>query len=199
MKTNQLPPLRYLQQCFEVDAASFTGLRWKTRPREHFKTQRGHKISTTREAGHPAGWVGRSGDNTPMIGVKVNQQRFTASRIIFALVNKFDPGEREVDHIDGNPLNNHPKNLRIADRSQNASNKGISRVNTSGVIGVTWCKRTKKWMAQIGLLGRTLFLGRYHHISDAESARKEAEQVHHGEYSGRSSRPELTQPKQINL
>lgn len=75
------------------------------------------------------------------------------------------------------------ENLRVATRGQNASNKGKQRNNTSGVRGVTWCKRTKKWMAQIGLNGRCLFLGRFFEISEAQAAREMAARHHHGEFS----------------
>ena len=48
-------------------------------------------------------------------------------------------------------------------------------VKSSGVVGVSWDKRTKKWKARIGVSGSRIELGRFNDLSDAIFARKEAE------------------------
>lgn len=48
--------------------------------------------------------------------------------------------------------------------------------NTSGIKGVTWDKRKKKWKAQICLKRTQYNLGTYDNIEDAAKARKEAEE-----------------------
>lgn len=48
--------------------------------------------------------------------------------------------------------------------------------NTSGYKGVCWDKERKKWLAQIRLRGKHIYLGRYKNIEDAIKARKEAEE-----------------------
>jgi len=53
-----------------------------------------------------------------------------------------------VDHIDGNKKNNRIENLREATKSQNAMNQKVSTRNTSGIKGVMWHKRDKKWFVQ---------------------------------------------------
>lgn len=52
----------------------------------------------------------------------------------------------------------------------------ISINNTSGIKGVTWDKRKKKWKAQICLKRTQYNLGTYDSIEDAAKARKEAEE-----------------------
>ena len=47
--------------------------------------------------------------------------------------------------------------------------------NSSGVIGVSWDKRTKKWQSRIGIHGIRIELGRFEDLDDAILARKEAE------------------------
>ena len=44
--------------------------------------------------------------------------------------------EHEVDHINGNSLDNRRCNLRIVTRSENMANRAIFRNNTSGYKGV---------------------------------------------------------------
>ena len=47
--------------------------------------------------------------------------------------------------------------------------------NTSGVTGVHWSKRNKRWIAQIWVKGEVISLGSYIHKEDAIKARQEAE------------------------
>jgi len=48
--------------------------------------------------------------------------------------------------------------------------------NTSGVKGVYWSNREQRWIAKIGLKGKTITIGRFQHLKDAEKARKQAEE-----------------------
>lgn len=69
------------------------------------------------------------------------------------------PDEVEVDHIDGDGLNNVRQNLRLCTTEQNQYNRGPSRTNTSGFKGVCWHKGNKRWMATIRHKGKRIFLG----------------------------------------
>lgn len=48
--------------------------------------------------------------------------------------------------------------------------------NTSGVKGVYWGKKAKKWIAQIRFQRKTIYLGSFANKQDAINARKEAEE-----------------------
>lgn len=180
-------PMHIIFDSLEVSKDSTSGLKWKPRPRSHFNTQRGHRIFNSAYAGKDAGYP-QTHPCGKRFMVKIGLLKFPASRIVFAINSGADPWPNEVDHIDGNTENNSPENLRVATRSENASNKSVSSTNTSGVIGVTRCKRTNKWMAQIGKDKRTMFLGRFDSIDDATKARRNAEDEMHGEFSGSFSR-----------
>jgi hypothetical protein len=58
------------------------------------------------------------------------------------LGRKLDSKE-EIDHIDGNGLNNQLSNLRIVNRSQNMSNQRLHRDSKSDYIGVHYNPRYK--------------------------------------------------------
>lgn len=65
----------------------------------------------------------------------------------------------DVDHINGNGLDNRYENLRLATRQQNIANKRMSKNNTSGYKGVSWCKSKQKWRAVVKVCGSQLNLG----------------------------------------
>lgn len=55
----------------------------------------------------------------------------------------------EVDHINGDPLDNRKENLRIVTHSQNMMNSKISKNNTSGYKGVSFNIARNKWQVHI--------------------------------------------------
>lgn len=60
-----------------------------------------------------------------------------------------EPDGLEVDHADGNPLNNRLENLRVCDRKQNNQNRTKHKDNMSGFKSVSWHKSNKKWQVNI--------------------------------------------------
>jgi len=88
----------------------------------------------------------------------------------------------EIDHIDRNKLNNRSANLREAYRFENASNRDILKLNTSGVVGVELIKSTGKWKASITFHKKRIHLGVFKNKEDAIKIRKEAEEKYFGEY-----------------
>ena len=57
------------------------------------------------------------------------------------------PDVDQVDHKDGNTLDNRKKNLRDGSGVINNNNKALHNTNTSGVNGVYFSKRDKSWVA----------------------------------------------------
>lgn len=88
----------------------------------------------------------------------------------------------EVDHIDGDGLNNQRCNLRHATRTQNKTNTGKYRNNKSGFKGVYWDPRANKWRAQIRANGKKYCLGLFTEAEDAHAAYCAASDAHHGAF-----------------
>jgi len=94
--------------------------------------------------------------------------------------------DMQVDHINGNGLDNRRCNLRFATHSQNQMNRsGPAKNGTSGVRGVSFNKTSGKWVAYIGFDGRLVHLGSFPDKDTAILARKEAAEKHHGSFQGR--------------
>jgi hypothetical protein len=92
------------------------------------------------------------------------------------------PPDMQVDHKDGNGLNNRRSNLRLATNEQNQFNQRLRKDNTSGVKGVVWDAYHEKWHARIAVHSRLRHLGRYSSIEDAREAYARASAVFHGEF-----------------
>ena len=89
----------------------------------------------------------------------------------------------EIDHRDGDGLNNQRSNLRECTHSQNLYNQRIPRNNTSGVKGVFWHNKLSKWRAYISSEGTVIHLGYFQDLDDAIEARSNGEQKFHGEFA----------------
>ena len=81
----------------------------------------------------------------------------------------------EIDHIDGDGLNNRWGNLRDVSRQENSCNRRVSSDNTSGYHGISWHRLAKKWSARICHAGKHESLGLYSDLSEAVAARDKAE------------------------
>lgn len=90
-----------------------------------------------------------------------------------------------VDHIEHGTesfIDNRKSNLRLANKSQNAMNRGRSIKNRSGTTGVYWNERAGKWAASICVNYKSIFLGYWEDVDDAAKARKDAELKYFGEF-----------------
>jgi hypothetical protein len=93
-----------------------------------------------------------------------------------------DP-KTQVDHKNREAtLNNTRGNLRVATNAQNNQNKGKTKRNTNGVIGVYWDKQRNKWRPRITVNGKTIYPGRYSTLEAARAARDAAVLKYHGEF-----------------
>jgi hypothetical protein len=112
----------------------------------------------------------------------VDGLKYFAHRIVWAFANDAWPPS-ELDHIDGNPLNNSLSNLRIAQRAQNLRNQGLRKCNVSGHKGVSWNKNFGKWQARIQVDKKQIWLGLHDSIEDAAKAYEAAARQHHGSFA----------------
>lgn len=91
------------------------------------------------------------------------------------------PKGMDVDHLNGNGLDNRKCNLRICTKSQNGMNKGILNRNTSGFKGIY--RKHRKWIAQIGVNNKRIRIGSFNTPEEAYKAYCEAAIKYHGEFA----------------
>lgn len=100
-------------------------------------------------------------------------KKYYMHRLAFLyMVGKFP---KQIDHINGNGLDNSWKNLRNVCNQGNQRNRARAKNNTSGVTGVGWDKIRKLWTAQIQVSRKNIHLGKFSNFDDAVQARKSAE------------------------
>lgn len=100
-------------------------------------------------------------------------KHLAAHRLAFLYMTGTLPKDN-VDHINGNGLDNRWCNLRDVSYSDNSRNAKRFITNTSGHTGVYWEISAKKWRARIYLDGKLKDLGCFEHIENAVLARKNA-------------------------
>lgn len=114
---------------------------------------------------------------------QVRKTRVVMSRLIMGC----DDSSLQVDHINHNTLDNRKRNLRIVTVSQNNMNKDIRSDNTSGHSGVSFNKKSGKYVSYIKINQKRIHLGSFIDINDAIKAREDAEEKYFKEYSYKNS------------
>lgn len=119
------------------------------------------------------------------LGRRVYAVRGSAPDLIFmhrVLIGA--PKNLQVDHIDGDGLNNNESNLRLATQTQNAQGFCRKRANaTSRFRGVSWDAKKKKWRASIRGAGITRNLGRFNSEEVAAKAYDKFARIVFGEFA----------------
>lgn len=93
------------------------------------------------------------------------------------------PDDMDVDHINGNRLDNRKCNLRLATRRQNQWNKRKRKHCSSEFKGVCWHNQNKCWRARIKFYGKEIALGCFSSEIEAAKAYNEAAKKYFGDFA----------------
>lgn len=116
-----------------------------------------------------SGWrwhIHRAGTNSYVRGSKAGHKgQVYMHRLLTSAPKQFD-----VDHINGDGLDNRRENLRLCTRSENNANRHRIQSKTSPVKGVHFETCTGRWRAEVHWQGKRHTLGRFDHLEDAAEA-----------------------------
>jgi HNH endonuclease len=124
-------------------------------------------------AGHDAGGYWR---------IRIDGRNYAAHRLAWLYVKGWH-APSDVDHRDGNGLNNRWTNLRPATKSQNNSNLKRAPSSKGHPPGCFWRESLHRWQVYIGVNGKRVFLGNFRSKGAAARAYRDAAAESHGAYS----------------
>ncbi len=110
--------------------------------------------------------------------IRIDYKLYRTYRLVWLLHYKKWP-TKELDHKDGNSLNNKIDNLREATRSQNLGNSKRSLRNKSGFKGVSWNKNAQKYIVEV----KHKYVGLFNTAEEAHEAYKKAAIEAFGEFA----------------
>lgn len=122
----------------------------------------------------PHKWYAHWNKSTKSFYCRGNSRLSNGKRItilIHRLITNCSKG-MHVDHRNHQTLDNRRWNLRKTTPSENMQNrKGAREDNkSSGIRGVTWYPRDKKWRVRVQTNGKSKIVGYFDDIRDAENA-----------------------------
>jgi len=175
-------PIEYIQSILKIDPTSPSGLTWipkegtsqinKSWNAKHANKKAGNKhISFEKYLSWKIGFR--------YLGKYIN---FKCSNMIFLLHNGYLTKGMLVQHIDHNPFNNNPSNLRECTRSQNTQSNKLRKNNTSGHKGVVLTRNKRNWYVIIKLNGKAHYFGTYINKDDAIKTSIIARKKLHGKF-----------------
>ena len=153
--------------------------KWLERHESMFNSKFGNEAVhcrtwNSRYAGKRAGCIDTLSCGTKREVMGIKKRSHYSHRLAWLYVNGVLP-PLEIDHIDGDSQNNSIRNLRSVTSQENSMNSSVPATNTSGVVGVSFCKRDGRWRAHIQTSGKYQHIGYFGHIFDAACARKSKE------------------------
>lgn len=158
-------------ELFEYDPTSHTGLRYKI---DHYPR---HKGST-------AGGKASRGKYYEV--VVADRKRVRAHWIVWALHHGSFP-ENQIDHINGNGLDNRIENLRQVDSSQNNWNRSIETSSKTGIKNIYFNESSNTYRVEIFKFRKHINVGSFKTLEEAKKAAEQAREKHHGNYTRKTA------------
>lgn len=160
-RRNQRVDVARLRECLDYnpDTGVFT---WKISPRNRTL---------------PGDVAGHLNDSGYLICC-IDQQQIRLHRAAWAIYYGEMP-PKHIDHINRIRSDNRISNLRLASDAENVQNSTLRYNSKTGVKGVNYRKDTNKYSACITVDKKTIYLGCFDTLEEAQAARLEAEIKYH--------------------
>jgi len=136
-------------------------------------------------------WIAKAAKNTvagtvagrPLsngyLAISLNKKAYYSHRLAWFYSYGYMPPD-QIDHINGVRDDNRLSNLRLANQGENQQNLYLPLSHgTSGYLGVSFDKRSKKWESRIGINHKKRFLGYFSTPEEAHLAYLKAKREMH--------------------
>lgn len=123
-----------------------------------------------------------TGSNNPKTSYRyigINGRKYAAHIIAWIYMKGCAPAG-QIDHKNGDGLDNRFENLREASAHQNCINRTLRKDNKTGLIGVHFCEDRQRWIGSIKVNGRCISK-RFHTREEAKRHRKMLEDTYFNE------------------
>lgn len=146
-------------------------LRWREKPLLGLPTDRSVKAWNSRFAGGVAG-TRKQSSGKQYIQVNIKGRFYPCHRVIWVMVHGSIDQALEIDHINGDGLDNRLVNLRLVSHQDNQKNLSRRSDNQTGVCGVSWDEGRSRWVVRGHVAGKQKNLGRFENFESAVAARQ---------------------------
>ena len=128
-----------------------------------------------------AGHIHKSPNKISYKRITFLKKRYFVHQLVFMMFNGYIP--KQIDHIDGNGLNNKIENLREVTSQQNCLNRRLRKDNKIGFKNIYWRNDSKKWRVTLSVNGKNKDFGSYFDIEIAKFIAETMRHKYHKEFS----------------
>lgn len=151
----------------------------------HYNAETGSFIWLVANSSHPAaGSIAGGLTSTGYWRIALDGRRYKAHRLAWLYMIGEWP-RAQIDHINGDRLDNRWINLREASQIQNSANMRTRDSNLIGIKGVSLYRgiRGDKYRAHIFIRGKTIYLGSFDSAHEAATVYVRAAEAEWGQYA----------------
>lgn len=136
------------------------------------------RITTKNGVAQPGRGAGTINGTDGYVYIKFQRRNYKAHRLAWFFAHGEWPSV-DIDHINRVRHDNRIENLRLATEAQNSANKGLDKRSKTGLRGVAWRARQKRYQATF----QNKHLGYFETKEDAHAAALGARKRAHPEHS----------------